>query len=98
MSEKLISRKKPAYPVNPQLDAYLEHYSRKIEIPIFYDDLLRFSGSVVVYDSKDEDTLWVRVYYNEFDRVEIDISLKKVYSILHSDGSDSIFPFLNVDA
>ncbi|HUH47786.1 MAG TPA: hypothetical protein VLZ54_11575 [Arenibacter sp.] len=98
MSEKLMSKKKPAFPVNQMLDAYLEHYSRKIEIPIFYDDLLRFSGSVVVYDSKDEDTLWVRVFYSEFDRMEIDISLKKVYSILHSDGSDSIFPFLNVDA
>lgn len=98
MSEKLMSKKKPAYPVNKMLDAYLEQYSRKIEIPIFYDDLLRFSGSVVVYDSRDEDTLWVRVYYNEFDRIEIDTSLKKVYSILHSDGSDSIFPFLNVDA
>lgn len=93
-----MSKKKPAFPVNQMLDAYLEHYSRKIEIPIFYDDLLRFSGSVVVYDSKDEDTLWVRVFYSEFDRMEIDISLKKVYSILHSDGSDSIFPFLNVDA
>ena len=98
MSERLMSKKKPAFPVNKKLDAYLEHYSRKIEIPIFYEDLLRFSGSIVVYDSNEEDTLWVRVYYSEFDRTEIDISLKKVYSILHSDGSDSIFPFLNVDA
>lgn len=98
MSEKLMSKKKPTFPVNKQLDAYLEHYSRKIEIPIFYDDLLRFSGSVAVYDSNDEDTLWVRAFYREFDRVEIDNSLKKVYSILHSDGTDSLFPFLNVDA
>ena len=29
---------------------------------------------------------------------EIDLSLKKVYSILHSDGSDNIIPYLNVDA
>ncbi|NNG11272.1 MAG: hypothetical protein HKM92_13985 [Arenibacter sp.] len=96
--ERLMSKKKPAFPVCKELDAYLKHYSRKIEIPIFYEDLLRFAGSVVVYDSNEEDTLWVRVYYSEFDRAEIDISLKKVYSILHSDGSDSIFPFLNVDA
>ena len=96
--ERLMSKKKPAYPVNKHLDAYLENYNRKIEIPIFYDDLLRFSGSVVVYDADDEDTLWVRVYYAEFDRNEIDVSLKEVYSILHSDGSDSIHPYLNVDA
>jgi len=93
-----MSKKKPAYPVNERLDRYLDHYNRKIEIPIFYDDLLRFAGSVVVYDSNDEDTLWIRVYYSEFDRQEIDLSLKKVYSILHSDGSDNIIQYLNVDA
>ena len=96
--EKLMSKKKPAYPVSEELDAYLEKYSRKIEIPIFYEDLLRFSGSVVVYDENEEDTLWIRVYYNEFERQEIDTSLKKVYSILHSDGSDHIHQYLNVDA
>ena len=93
-----MSKKKPAYPVNESLDAYLEEYNRKIEIPIFYEDLLRFSGSVVVYDSDDEDTLWVRVYYSDSERTEIDQSLKKVYSILLSDGSDSIKEYLNVDA
>lgn len=96
--EKLMSKKKPAYPVNKRLDGYLDKYSRKIEIPIFYEDLLRFSGSVVVYDSEGADTLWVRVYYSEFEREEIDVSLKKVYSILHSDGSNRILDYLNVDA
>ncbi|MFS4456238.1 hypothetical protein [Maribacter sp. 2304DJ31-5] len=96
--ERLMSKKKPAYPVSEKLDDYLNHYSRKIEIPIFYEDLLRFSGSVVVYDKNDEDTLWIRVYYSEFEREEIDDSLKKVYSILHSDGSNNINQYLNVDA
>jgi len=96
--EKLMSKKKPAYPISDELDAYLEQYSRKIELPIFYEDLLRFTGSVVVYDSNEEDTLWIRVYYNEFERQEIDLSLKRVYSILHSDGSDYIDQYLNVDA
>ena len=57
MSEKMMSKKKPAFPVSPQLDAYLRQYSRNIGIPIFYEDLLRFQGSVVVYDRNDEDTL-----------------------------------------
>jgi len=95
--EKLMSKKKPAYPINKELDEYLQYYNRKIEIPIHYDDLLRFSGSVAVYDANDEDTLWVRVFYPEFDRDEIDLALKRVYSNFVSDGSDSIFPYLNVD-
>lgn len=98
MEERLMSKKKPAFPVNKRLDEYLALYNRKIEIPIFYDDLLRFSGSVVVYDANDVDTLWIRVYYSEFDRKEIDDSLKRVYSILHSDGSNNIHQYLNVDA
>lgn len=95
--EKLMSKKKPAYPINKELDKYLKYYNRKIEIPINYDDLLRFSGSVAVYDANDEDTLWVRVFYPEFDRDEIDLALKRVYSNFVSDGSDSIFQYLNVD-
>jgi hypothetical protein len=74
--ERLMSKKKPAFPVNEKLDEYLHQYN----------------------DANEEDTLWVRVYYSEYDRMEIDQSLKKVYSILHSDGSNSINPYLNVDA
>ena len=96
--EKLMSQKKPAFPVTDQLHKYLSIHSRNIKIPVFYEDLLRFQGSVVVYDANDEDTLWVRVYYSEFDREEIDLSLKKVYTILHSNGNEDTIPFLNIDA
>lgn len=96
--EKLMSKKKPAYSISNGLDSYLDQYNRKIEIPIFYEDLLRFAGSVVVFDSNDEDTLWVRVYYSDSERKEIDESLKKVYSILHSDGNNQILEYLNIDA
>lgn len=96
--ERLMSKKKPAFPVNKRLEDYLDYYNRNIEIPIFYEDLLRFAGSVVVYDTAGEDTLWVRAYYSDTERQEIDLSLKKVYSILHSDGSDRIFQYLNIDA
>ena len=90
MDEKLISRKKPTFPINEELYNYLSTYNRSIKIPIFYDDLLRFSGSVTVYDKYDKDTLWIRVYYPEFEQNEIDMSLKRMYNILHGDGSDGI--------
>lgn len=93
-----ISKKKPSYPVSKGLDAYLSNYRRNIDLPIFYEDLLRFQGSVVVYDDNDEDTLWIRVYYSDSDRDEIDLSLKKVYSYLVSDGGDWILKYLNIDA
>ncbi|WP_340076562.1 hypothetical protein [Leptobacterium sp. I13] len=98
VQDKLISKKKPSFPINETLEKYLEKYNRNIKIPIFYDDLLRFSGSVVVYDKNEEDTLWIRVYYPEHERTEIDYSLKRVYTILHSDGNEATIPYLNVDA
>ncbi len=98
MEERLMSKKKPAYPINADLGTYLKDYNRTIKIPVFYDDLLRFSGCISVYDSNDEDTLWVRVYYEEHERPEIDSSLKKVYTTLHSDGNEDAMEFLSVDA
>ncbi|MGE5944921.1 MAG: hypothetical protein ACM31G_11345 [Flavobacteriales bacterium] len=98
MDDLKISKKKPSYPINSKLHKYLTEYNRNIKMPIFYDDLMRFQGSVAVYDKEDNDTLWVRVFYSEFDRKEIDLALKKVYTILHSDGNENTIPFLNVDA
>lgn len=98
MSDPLMLLKKPSYPINNSLLDYLERFDRISKVPIFYDDLLRFSGSVNVYDKSNKDTLWVRVYYNEFERNEIDLTLKKIYSLLHSDGNLGIIKFLNVDS
>ena len=97
-SEPVMLFKKPSYPVNQSLLEYLERFDRLSKVAIVYDDLLRFSGSVTVYDKNDEDTLWVRVYYTEFERQEIDLTLKKIYSLLHSDGNLGIIKFLNVDS
>ncbi len=77
---------------------YLERFDLVSKEPIMYDDLLRFSGAISVFDKNDQDTLWIRVYYNEYEREEIDLNLKKVYSLLYSDGNLDIFKFLNVDA
>lgn len=98
MNDLKISKKKPSYPVKKPLHNYLLEYNRNTKISILYDDLLRFQGSITVYDKDDKDTLWIRVYYSDSDRKEIDLSLKRVYNNLHSDGNEKIVPFLNVDA
>ncbi len=98
MDKKLISKKKPAFPITPLLSDYLTAQGRNIKIPIFYDDLLRFQGAVEILDENDNDTLWISTYFAEHERDEIEYSLKQMYSILHSDGSDSIIPYLNIDS
>jgi hypothetical protein len=98
MSEPLMLFKKPTYPINSSLLDYLGRYDRISRVPIVYDDLLRFSGSISVFDKNDHDTLWIRVYYSEYERIEIDLTLKKIYSLLHSDGNIGIIKYLNIDS
>ena len=96
--KKLISKKKPFYPINNLLKTYLIDFNRWINVPISYDDLLRFQGCINVYDNNDKDTLWTRVYYSDSELKEIDYNLKKIYTILHSDGNESNLTYLNIDA
>jgi len=98
MNKKLISKKKPVFKITGLLDNYLTNHGRNIKIPIFYDDLLRFQGAIEIFDEKGNDTLWVKTYYAEYERDEIELSLKQIYTILHADGSDSILPYLNIDS
>ena len=98
MDKKLISKKKPAYPVTKLLSDYLSEQGRNIKIPIYYEDLLRFQGAVEIFDEKGNDTLWISTYFAEHEREEIELSLKRMYTILHADGSDSILPYLNIDS
>lgn len=98
IEEKLLSRKKPTYPISQSLNSYLKRFNRQTLIQVSYDDLLRFQGCITVYDKHDEDSLWVRCYYSDSERDIIDAALKKVYDILHSDGSDELLDYLSVDA
>ncbi|OZV67509.1 hypothetical protein [Winogradskyella aurantia] len=98
MEEKLISKKKPAYPISAALSDYLSEHGRNIKIPIYYDDLLRFQGAIEILDENENDTLWIKTYYAEHERDEIEYSLKQMYSILHSDGRDDILPYLSIDS
>ena len=95
MEKKLISKKKPFYPISKELTKFLNKHDRWVNIDLSYEDLLRFSDSITVYDKYDNDTLWVRTFYSESDRKEIDNNLKIIYTILHSDGNRSSIPYLN---
>lgn len=97
MNDNKPQLKKENYPINDALRSYLEKYKRLTRSTIFYDDLLRFQGVISVFDKEEKDTLWVRVYYNEYEKAEIDSSLKKIYTLLHSDGDIKNIQFLNVD-
>ena len=98
VEKKLISKKKPFYPISKKLESFLKQHDRWINDVISYDDLLRYTDSINIYDKNDRDTLWVRLIYNESERNEIDENLKIIYTLLHSDGNPTSIPYLNIDS
>lgn len=98
MSKDFVKYKKEVYPIGDILFEYLKKYSRGVQLPLKYADLLRFAGGVPIYDENDIDTLWLNTYFPPNERAEIDLGLKKIYSILYMDGGEEILPYLNVDA
>lgn len=93
----LISKKKLIFPISAGLRRYLIKYSREVDIPIHYHELLRYSSSIALYDSKDQDTLWETVFYNESDREEIHLNVKKIYALLKAGGDMSVMEHLYID-
>lgn len=93
----LISRKKQIYPISDGLRRYLINYAREVDIPIHYHELLRYTSSIALYDSKDHDTLWETVFYDQSDREEIHLNVKKIYALLKAAGDMSVMNHLYVD-
>ncbi|NHE55689.1 hypothetical protein [Cyclobacterium plantarum] len=93
----VISKKKIVYPISEPLRKYLIKYGREVDIPIHYKELLRYGNSIALYDFKGNDTLWETVFYDESDRNEIHLKVKKIYALLKADGDMSVMQHLYVD-
>ncbi len=93
----IIKKKKIPFKISPKLRAYLEKYKREIEVPIEYEDLLRYDNSIALYDRKGVDTLWETVFYPQDDMRDIYYALKKIYSVIKADGDVKVMDHLKID-
>ena len=64
-------KKKIPYKISSDLNTYLNEIGRAHVIPINYDDLLRFTASVNLYDKHGNDTLWQTVVYPHSEMEEL---------------------------
>ena len=92
-----ISKRKPYYEINPMLRKYLKSYGRETELPVNYDDLMRFTNGFPLYDKSGKDTLWETVIYEEEMIPIINKELTRIYSLLKTDGDVSVHEHLYVD-
>ncbi|TWP28642.1 hypothetical protein ETU09_04810 [Apibacter muscae] len=90
--------RKPIFPIKNNLLTYLDKYNKTTEISMLYEDLLRFKDYTVIEDKDGKDTLWLSVYYSQWEQEEIQQNLKIIYTYLHSDGDRTTLPFLKVES
>lgn len=93
----LITKKKIVYPISRELRKHLIRNGREVNIPIHYEELLRYRDSIALYDSKEQDTFWETVFYEQTDREEIHQKVKQIYALLKSGGDMSVMEHLYVD-
>ena len=93
----MISRRKESYPVSPPLMQYLHHFGRWAEIPLVYDDLLRFSAAMPYENPAGDETLWLTVAYPPEVRTDLQARLTKIYAMLKIGGDLSHTEHLAVE-
>lgn len=90
------SRKKPMFAVRDSLRSYLKHHGREVKLPVSYNDLLRITSSVPVFDKNGKDTLWETVLYDMRDWEFIRDGLVKMYAFLKTEGDLTFTKHLDV--
>ena len=90
------SRKKPMFPVNDSLRAYLKHHGREVKMMVSYSNLLNYTYSVPLRDKTGKDTLWETVGYDMKEWEFIRDGLVKLYAVLKTEGDLTYTKHLDV--
>lgn len=90
------SRKKPFFPVNKELRAYLKTHGREIGLPLSYNDLTNFSYSLPIKDKAGVDTLWEEAHYEMRDWQYLKEGLINLYALIKTEGDYTFSKHLDV--
>ena len=90
------SKKKKIFAPSSNLLKYLAKYSRLTELPLQYDDMLRYMASIPLIDSTGNDTLWETVFYEQSEQQELNKNLCTIYALLKTEGDTSVIEHLNI--
>jgi hypothetical protein len=92
-----ISKKKRSYPISEMLWEYLQNFRRKIQLPLTYEELRYFKQSFPLRNTQGKDTLWETALYDTTEVTYIHDGLKKMYSILRTEGDETVHEHLHVE-
>lgn len=92
-----ISKKKPFFPIIPELRRYLKKHDREKPLPIAYDDLLGYRMGTPLLDKTGTDTLWETAHYEPEREKTLNKSLTYIYVQLKNEGDFSSLEHLRVE-
>jgi hypothetical protein len=92
-----ISKKKPFFPIIPELRRYLKKQAREKQLPISYDDLTGYRMGTPLLDKTGTDTLWETAHYEPVREAKLNKSLVYIYVLLKNEGDFSSSEHLRVD-
>lgn len=75
---------------------YLRKNNRTADLPMQYEDLLRYESSIPLLDQEGNDTLWETVYYSQSDFEDVNQAMKLIYALLKTDGDVEVLDHLTV--
>jgi hypothetical protein len=90
------SRKKPIFPVNELLRAYLKNHGREVRQPVSYSDLMHITYSVPLKNKSGKDSLWETASYDMRHWEFLREGLIKIYANLKTEGDMTFSKHLDV--
>ncbi len=97
MNENSPQKKKIPYKISAPLLNYLNEAGRTQKITVQYEDLLRFTNAVSLFDKRNNDTLWLTVAYSQSEMEELNRELTGIYASLKTNGDVKVMEHLHVD-
>jgi hypothetical protein len=97
MQPAVTQQRKQFFPINNLFREYLHSFNRSLDLPISYEDLLKYEDSFPLINKEGNDTLWQTLIYEQQFGREIYDGLKLIYAQLRSGGDKSVLSNLYID-
>ena len=90
MQPAVTQQRKQFFPINNLFREYLQIFHRSLELPVSYEDLLKYDDAFPLINKEGNDTLWQTLIYEQQFGREVYEGLKRIYVLLRSGGDESI--------
>ena len=65
MQATATQHRKQFFPINALIRKYLSDYHRAMDLPVTYEDMLKYEDSFPLINKNGEDTLWQTLIYEQ---------------------------------